>query len=557
MMADATNVPVAVGHKAHTLFASSRYRMIAPAGWTQKFGDFPPVTFLHQMGDLLQVPSSNTGVTQRAMYLRQLTNLGVPLWTESTTAYDDWTLDDIEMGPSSFFHVKVWVFNADSGPDQVSCDKIIDADVSDFALRIKLRTWCMRHKAHLIVKRQVVVLDKKIRYHGRTSQVVNTCRAPRNPRKMREHYDTVTSAAIAKMNMGRLIPRNIRGRWGALSNVESYLLGCGKQQFRAAWRLSFGDDIKDLSDGLSAHELITLMDSMVQDGSDMSHYSVVKSKWLKGATEAVEDDDYWMTMQIASVTRAPIFHFENLLQQLAKSVAGIVQIVIRHAARIFEEFFELDVPFILELDDVADRSKYMGLAVELNLLMATDYFSRILCETHTFPFLWLWVLQKPHYKNCTNRTALARDLLHPGDRIAIPSFYEDRTTQKLVRLFRAEVGRMLEDGTCSARFHQFWSDIAEAMAADTQPAEGENNEIKHIGTIASGIRWPLLSDRCMNRCEGGVLRMCGSGRTRCNVGVCVPVHITLRKEMYTCTHQTARGSYALYSPHDLRQPPSN
>ena len=42
-------------------------------------------------------------------------------------------------------HIRWFVFGSDQGPDEKKCDKLIDMDVADSLLTLKVRAWCLRH----------------------------------------------------------------------------------------------------------------------------------------------------------------------------------------------------------------------------------------------------------------------------------------------------------------------------------------------------------------------------------------------------------------------------
>ena len=71
--------------------------------------------------DVQKVPLHNTGLTQRALFLKQVASVGALAWLD--TAAD---LSQSQLG--SHVHIKVWCFGTDAGGDQVGADKLLDRD---------------------------------------------------------------------------------------------------------------------------------------------------------------------------------------------------------------------------------------------------------------------------------------------------------------------------------------------------------------------------------------------------------------------------------------------
>ena len=276
-----------------------------------------------------------------------------------------------------------------------------------------------------MVARSLNLLDRRYNYNGRCSQICNTARSTGHPRVLKANYALVTTDAIANLRMRRLMPRNLRGRWGALNGLEEYLLVLERHSLRATWRTTFGTACSrvDASEGMDASALIDLMDGVGMGGGDMTHFSTMKSKWIRGSCQSIESDEFWIVLTIAHVTRSPFHHLENIIMSLTATTDNpLVSLVTRDAAYVFEQFLEPDFGFLFELVNTDAREIHVALAVEMNILHATDYFTRIICDTYTFPNVWLWLIPSPCTHDCANRRGLARDLLSPGDRISNPSF---------------------------------------------------------------------------------------------------------------------------------------
>lgn len=117
MLADATNTPALQAHKAHVVSIRSRYHQLKP----EELGDIgallPPAPAEDRAAfyaDLQQLPDFVGGQQIRQLLLRQMENTGSRTWLSSGSLASVETLGD----PNDSFHVEVFFFASDMGPDQ-------------------------------------------------------------------------------------------------------------------------------------------------------------------------------------------------------------------------------------------------------------------------------------------------------------------------------------------------------------------------------------------------------------------------------------------------------
>ena len=110
---------------------------------------------------------------------------------------------------------------------------MVDADVQDEISIWKFRQWCLRHKLHLITKRQLV---RKPTYFGSIAKIANTWRSGTNPKTIFDAWSATTNLNDAKKYVGRLMPVPLKGRWQAITRSEQYLLFCGIELLPTIWR---------------------------------------------------------------------------------------------------------------------------------------------------------------------------------------------------------------------------------------------------------------------------------------------------------------------------------
>ena len=97
----------------------------------------------------------------RAIYLKQIRGMGLLDWLDEPLWFAPQRLStsSADSVPQQI-HIRWFVFGSDQGPDEKKCDKLIDMDVADSLLTLKVRAWCLRHILNLISKRQLQRLDK-------------------------------------------------------------------------------------------------------------------------------------------------------------------------------------------------------------------------------------------------------------------------------------------------------------------------------------------------------------------------------------------------------------
>ena len=118
--------------------------------------------------DLIQVGECN-GVLQRAIYMKQMENVGVRTW---------------QQGLATDNHLRVWIFTSDQGSDQVVASKMLQRDVSESLNDIMITQWCLAHVLHLMAQFHLRFL-----YNGKMfsslAKVINTWRSRGNPQKIK------------------------------------------------------------------------------------------------------------------------------------------------------------------------------------------------------------------------------------------------------------------------------------------------------------------------------------------------------------------------------------
>eukprot|EP00974_Lingulodinium_polyedra_P036550 3505263-Lingulodinium_polyedra.AAC.1 len=151
----------------------------------------PPEKCIHTVyPDLCMVPHSCNALVQRAIYLRQLGNVGIQTWMEvledapdagseiadvATAIEQVWEASKAYAGESmQHMHITWWVFTTDQGPDQKAASALIRDDMFRDLFQLRSHMYCFLHIGHLIVKRQ---LDGMGAYWSKLAKVVNVWRS--------------------------------------------------------------------------------------------------------------------------------------------------------------------------------------------------------------------------------------------------------------------------------------------------------------------------------------------------------------------------------------------
>ena len=122
-----------------------------------------------------------------AVILKQVRSTGAIDWETEVSEYErrlddecdnfgDEPLSPKEMSDlltNRHFHLRVWMFASDQGPDQVGSDSILSTAFRKCFFLLKFRQWCIHHCVHLIVGRQLGGLEN---YFGNVAKIIHCIR---------------------------------------------------------------------------------------------------------------------------------------------------------------------------------------------------------------------------------------------------------------------------------------------------------------------------------------------------------------------------------------------
>jgi len=280
--------------------------------------------------ELLQVPSGCTGRVVRDLLLKALRSVHAHTWLDDdVNSYTPrWTPT---MQPARIhmpFHLHVYVFADDQGPDQKAALKFVDDDIARFLFRLKFGHYCSRHSMHLAVKSHLKVMETVAypHYFSSVAKLVNVWRTSSYARLIRTKWIAIVGPIDRKSVLMRLIPRALRGRWGSISATEAYLKECirigGVKGFLRVWRAAFirddgGDGDGDPPPGLVADEepgAAVAAEAVALEDEEQRDFTKRLTKW-KGQTVAeISKTHFWVMIMICSISRGPIDHSPRWLQ---------------------------------------------------------------------------------------------------------------------------------------------------------------------------------------------------------------------------------------------------
>ena len=189
-----------------------------------------------------------------------------------------------------------------------------------------------------------------------------SARAGQNPRRTKAEWGRLHGPERAKICASTLPARPLRGRWGAVTRTEQFILKSSRSELcqvfealgnkRAAKPAKPGIDIEAESERLKL------------------------GRWLREVIESLHSDFFWGNLYLANASRAPLDHFHSWIQKPLKEgeLPKLATLVFFKATSIAEEF-ELLVdarPYydiwseLLETVEGRDEESWIAGAVEVS-----------------------------------------------------------------------------------------------------------------------------------------------------------------------------------------------
>jgi len=383
-----------------------------------------------------------------------------------------------DVAGSAYFHVSVYIFSTDHGADQGGCDTLLEIDFDGQALNMKFRIWCMRHQLHLISKRHLSRMDVR-KFVSKTAVVSNVWRSGKNATLIHAGFVELYGKAVADDVARKLIPRPLRGRWGAIFQVLVYLLRCAPLRVRAVWLLALLRKAQIRTKEAAKLLAKGCVELSVDVGEIEESWIVKESKYIRQSFETLNSDDYILDLQLCHAVLTPLNDMEKFFEKSAKRERIlIIDLVCGQSRAIYDLWVGAlqqrthELSFLFDID-IERQPYWVGLAVLCTLEVASDYFRRVVIPCSTNPRMLAWLCYLPAHVQCSQRLEYVIDLVQQCDALDVSGWHSWMprigAAKYIGTVFRDELRFCIAtDGTLRPRFFNFMLDVLTHMLMDTQ-----------------------------------------------------------------------------------------
>ena len=344
---------------------------------------------------------------------------------------------------------------------------------------------------------------------------------------------------------GRKVHQCIAGRWGSVSDVESYYNypdGFKPHEARKILQVAFfGDfgypwdnesDYSDDEDDEDPDDLPDLIglpseplkqadgfgDDVPGEGEKSAKKNVPhdeirmdqvgtlkekRSRWNRELCKAAQTAEWWLALRISHKCKGPLDHFLNVLQkkwQTTWSDGLFRELVWGKASQIGNEF-----KLVLEDDRFWSKEErrlkfifpdqlYCA-GVGITCVAASEFDARILAITSGWPALLCILVKRPHDCYCEQRRDTSRALL------AAAWDHLDATSAKFRFRFAAELAAAATTGKLVVYVFKIVNEWSYRIALTVQPVEGGNSIITKMTETAPRMENVLLRARYTTKQE--------------------------------------------------------
>ena len=407
----------------------------------------------------------------------------------------------------------VYVMCSDMGPDQAKCARMITQQLEPERTTLFFHIPCFLHQIHLIVR---MSLSKFPTYFSSCAKIVNTWRSWGHARKIQAAWEHLFGSKRAKETTSSLPPRPLRGRWGSIEGIESFLIHCGRDELVQVYEFALLKKAKSVLEELEKHKSNA-------DDEETRSYQMQVGKWTVEAVQALKDDSFWASLIIGKASRGPIAHAMFFLMAQNKkndeeesryltivnfvtSLVPRVQIDFHHLLKSPEPWYDL-----MSLEgghDGRTQGELFNTANFSTLLCYADFTRRIVERTVSFPLKLAWILHRPE-TTCDQRRRVAQEVLDVSSSVheGLPPLPPNAPSSDIVSQsiqqhvakigvkFESELRYCIDTGLLHPHMKLFVQMLLQVMRLDTQAVEGLNSTIKLMCRAAPNLHVPLLSAR--------------------------------------------------------------
>ena len=285
--------------------------------------------------------------------------------------------------------------------------------------------------------------------------------------------------AVADDVARKLIPRPLRGRWGAIFQVLVYLLRCAPLRVRAVWLLALLRKAQIRTKEAAKLLAKGCVELSVDVGEIEESWIVKESKYIRQSFETLNSDDYILDLQLCHAVLTPLNDMEKFFEKSAKRERIlIIDLVCGQSRAIYDLWVGAlqqrthELSFLFDID-IERQPYWVGLAVLCTLEVASDYFRRVVIPCSTNPRMLAWLCYLPAHVQCSQRLEYVIDLVQQCDALDVSGWHSWMprigAAKYIGTVFRDELRFCIAtDGTLRPRFFNFMLDVLTHMLMDTQ-----------------------------------------------------------------------------------------
>ncbi|CAK0878364.1 unnamed protein product [Prorocentrum cordatum] len=413
--------------------------------------------------DMAWVPRSSTGLALMKMREGKLEHAGTCTWRSflnvrlqmqqlgpdelpPAEALGDTMIGmSVQQAGELWKHITIFIGGTDKGPDCCGMGRHLRHDLAELLWVWWIQTYCWIHQLHLIAKDQ---LKRMTGYYSRIAKMANSRRSPGKAPLVYLTWKNMFGGERARHAAGRLPPRPLVGRFGAIYKTGEHFLRCGMRETQEVYKRVFAPR--------EFHE------SDIQEDPDGESWAAKMGRWEADAVAATHCVRHWIDMYVLHIPGQPVI---RMLHWLEKRGAFLR----------------------------ADRDKTFQFHSGSTAQVAVNFYRRFALELKLFPYTLLWMAFKPAGEECQRRVHCAQSLL---GRLGDPEM-EGTTEWKIAKCSECELRAVARRGVIDAQAWRLFLALSHMISSDTQEIEGMNGIVKSVLSMAPNAGLELLSTRTL------------------------------------------------------------
>ena len=344
--------------------------------------------------------------------------------------------------------LQIWLAVTDAGPDEQKVKQYLEAMLNPLPFVALFTIDCLLHQYQLMVKGELTLLDTLFKslfkadyqYFGALCKVMIVWRE-----YARDIYDVWAEDNVLEAHdFARLVPpKCIRGRWGAISRCQEFILRPPAGRLVTILTKAF-EAMSKKRTSKKRKTPAPVLDEVGQESTEA--FRVKMGKYQTAALTSLRDPKFWILTRISLRCRKPLDGFahyiakkrrpdthlalarlvhgrcDDFVQQLHNLTSGIEQ-----WPEITEISLATDIPQA-ERDELVDIS--CNAAAQIGARNEVDFHTRVKARVDSMPMQLLVLAKQQPDKVCPERKELCEHLLDRPDEGLHP------TARKFKHVFR-------------------------------------------------------------------------------------------------------------------------